>query len=86
MAPAWATWIVYHDDNDDTSRVVCPIYGGPRRDTPGVSNRNIFGGPHPAGVNFVFVDGSVHTINFEIDVELHCQLGNRKDGLPAEIQ
>jgi len=51
-----------------------------------VSNRNIFGGPHPAGVNFLFVDGSVHTINFEIDVELHCQLGNRKDGLPAEIQ
>jgi len=26
MAPAWATWSVYHDDNDDTSRVVCPIY------------------------------------------------------------
>jgi prepilin-type N-terminal cleavage/methylation domain-containing protein/prepilin-type processing-associated H-X9-DG protein len=76
---------VYHGDNDDTSRVVCPIYGGLMRDTWGLSNRNIFGGPHPGGVNFAFADGSVHTINYEIDVELHRRLGNRQDRLPAEI-
>lgn len=44
-----------------------------------------FGGPHVGGCNFVFCDGSVRTISFSIDGELHRYLGNRKDGVAAQI-
>ncbi|MCL6505357.1 MAG: DUF1559 domain-containing protein [Pirellulales bacterium] len=74
---------VYHGANDDTTRVVWPEYGGLRRDTPGYDNRNVFGSAHPAGAQFVFVDGSVHLVSYAIDVEVHRQLGNRRDSLPA---
>ena len=40
----------------------------------------IFGSAHPAGANFVFGDGSVHTISFEIDPAAFNNLGNREDG------
>jgi len=39
-----------------------------------------FGSAHPHGVNFVFCDGSVRPVSFEIDPEIHRRLGNRKDG------
>jgi prepilin-type processing-associated H-X9-DG protein len=40
-----------------------------------------FGSAHPAGAQFVFCDGSVHTISYGIDKEVHRRLGNRRDGL-----
>lgn len=77
---------VYHGDNDDTSRVV-PLYlGGPLPDTRGYSNRDMFGGPHPAGCNFVFCDGSVHSISFSIAPEMHRRFGNRRDGLVVSAE
>src|SRR5262245_48908953 len=36
-----------------------------------------FGGPHPGGMQSVFADGSVHTINFDIDVVVFNALGSR---------
>jgi prepilin-type N-terminal cleavage/methylation domain-containing protein len=39
-----------------------------------------FGSAHPSGVNAVFGDGSVHTINYDIDARLFNLLGNRDDG------
>jgi prepilin-type processing-associated H-X9-DG protein len=39
-----------------------------------------FGSAHPGGVNAVFGDGSVHTINYDIDAILFNRLGNRSDG------
>ena len=75
---------VYHGDNDDTSRVTYPPDGGPRQDgrTP---SRNLFGSAHPAGCNFALADGSVRSVAYTIDVETHRRLGNRQDGLAAQL-
>ncbi len=43
-----------------------------------------FGSAHSGGCQFVFVDGSVHLINYEIDPEVNRRLDNRKDGLPID--
>jgi prepilin-type N-terminal cleavage/methylation domain-containing protein/prepilin-type processing-associated H-X9-DG protein len=59
----------------------------PRQDTPPPSgattftfNSNmIFGSPHPAGCNFVFCDGSIHSISFSIDPLTYSLLANRAD-------
>lgn len=39
-----------------------------------------FGAAHASVCNFVFCDGSVHTISYEINPVIHGQLGNRCDG------
>jgi len=39
-----------------------------------------FGSAHPAGINAVFADGSVHSIKYGIDPETFNALGNRDDG------
>jgi prepilin-type processing-associated H-X9-DG protein len=39
-----------------------------------------FGGPHPGGCQFVFCDGSVHSISFTVDSVVYQRLANRKDG------
>ena len=35
------------------------------------------GSPHPGGFNAVFADGSVHTINFDVEVVVLNALGTR---------
>jgi prepilin-type processing-associated H-X9-DG protein len=39
-----------------------------------------FGSAHPAGLNAVFADGSVHSIKYGIDGDVFNALGNRRDG------
>jgi prepilin-type processing-associated H-X9-DG protein len=39
-----------------------------------------FGSAHSGGFNCVFVDGSVHTISYEIDPLVFDRLGDRRDG------
>jgi prepilin-type N-terminal cleavage/methylation domain-containing protein len=41
-----------------------------------------FGAAHPAGVNAVFADSSVHFLAYEVDREAFNLLGNRADGEP----
>jgi prepilin-type N-terminal cleavage/methylation domain-containing protein/prepilin-type processing-associated H-X9-DG protein len=40
----------------------------------------VFGGAHPAGINAVFADGSVHHIKYEINAQVFNMLGHRADG------
>jgi type II secretory pathway pseudopilin PulG len=40
----------------------------------------VFGSAHTTGCQFVYVDGSVHTISYDVDPVAFHQLGNRSDG------
>jgi prepilin-type processing-associated H-X9-DG protein len=61
----------------------------PRQDIPpnptySFKDNMIFGSPHPAGCNFVFCDGSVHSISFSINPQTHSLLANRADNQPID--
>jgi prepilin-type processing-associated H-X9-DG protein len=42
-----------------------------------------FGSPHPAGCSFVFCDGSVRVVGYDVDGQLHRGCGPRNDGEPS---
>ena len=45
-----------------------------------------FGGAHRGFVQMAYADSSVRTTSFDVDLDVHQQLGNRKDGLPVPSQ
>ncbi|HEX7379766.1 MAG TPA: DUF1559 domain-containing protein [Pirellulales bacterium] len=70
---------LYSGDDFDIARWTS-LGWTPLNDTGGDYDFARFGSPHPAGCNFLFCDGSVRTISYEIDPEIHRRLGNRQDG------
>ena len=56
----------------------------PRQDMPGYAQPRIFGGPHANNFNMALCDGSVRQISYTIDPQVHCWLGDRRDGLPID--
>jgi prepilin-type N-terminal cleavage/methylation domain-containing protein len=79
-----------YDDNegyavgwdDDT---VCSTESLPAPDLHTTTNPNIFGSSHPGGLNMSTVDGSVHFVSFNIDLNTWRYLGNRNDGQNATL-
>ena len=41
--------------------------------------------PHASGCNFVMCDGSVQTIPFTVDAQVHWKLANRRDGYQVNL-
>ena len=58
----------------------------PMQDTPSYENFYRFGSAHPTSLNMSFCDGSVHSISYSIDAEVHRRLGNRKDGMVTDAK
>ena len=56
----------------------------PQRDTPGVDFYWGYGSAHAAGVHFVFCDGHVQMLNFQINPATYQSLGVRNDGTVSE--
>jgi prepilin-type N-terminal cleavage/methylation domain-containing protein/prepilin-type processing-associated H-X9-DG protein len=60
-----------------------PILGNMFRDTFSSAFAGIlwnvihFGSPHPGGINAVYADGSVHSISYDVNVEVFNALGSR---------
>jgi prepilin-type processing-associated H-X9-DG protein len=50
-----------------------------------ISGRVRFGSSHPGGVNFVFADGSVHTVPYSVDGIVFARMGHRADGVPFDV-
>ncbi len=77
----------YDNDHSRWTMLSPPLGDGngrPRQDRLGLRNMYIYGSAHSVGFNSVFVDGSVHTISYTIDQEVHRRLGNREDGLTID--
>jgi prepilin-type processing-associated H-X9-DG protein len=46
-----------------------------------LANRTLlFGGPHAAGCNMVFCDGSIHTVSYQIEGKTNKDFAHRADG------
>jgi prepilin-type N-terminal cleavage/methylation domain-containing protein/prepilin-type processing-associated H-X9-DG protein len=79
----------YNSDGRDSSRWAATGSGLdstllPRQDRPGLENTYGFGSAHASGMNMGMCDGSVRTIDYDIDALTHRRLANRQDGTPVD--
>jgi prepilin-type N-terminal cleavage/methylation domain-containing protein len=81
----------WHDDlgwkegwDPDTLRSTICLIGQDTEATMGESFGYNFGAAHPAAMSAGFADGSVHSINYDIDRELLNRIGHRCDGEGGE--
>jgi prepilin-type N-terminal cleavage/methylation domain-containing protein/prepilin-type processing-associated H-X9-DG protein len=75
---------LYSGWNDDNHRSSAYEGEGYRRDTPGLAWYESFGSAHTLCANFVFCDGSVHSVNYTVNPTLFGYLGDRADRKSTE--
>lgn len=76
---------MYTGANEDNLRVTSVE---PLQDTAGIQRQDRFGSTHPGVWQAVYCDGSVHSLQFDIDPDVHAELGSRggetrADGKPG---
>jgi prepilin-type N-terminal cleavage/methylation domain-containing protein/prepilin-type processing-associated H-X9-DG protein len=89
---------MYQGYDWDTSRwagegalpVSNPIIGSDARPSRDIESDTLgrdkyFGSAHASGCNLVMCDGSVQTIPFTVDAQVHWKLSNRKDGIQVSL-
>jgi prepilin-type processing-associated H-X9-DG protein len=57
----------------------------PRQDRAGVPEYTRFGSAHAGSCSMAMCDGSVQSISYSIDAQVHANLGNRRDGQAASV-
>jgi prepilin-type N-terminal cleavage/methylation domain-containing protein/prepilin-type processing-associated H-X9-DG protein len=67
-------------DNQDISRWFYSASVPLLQDTPGQYNGVSFGSAHSSGFQMAFCDGSVQMMNYTINITVHGQLCDRRDG------
>ncbi|MBN1851799.1 MAG: DUF1559 domain-containing protein [Pirellulales bacterium] len=73
---------MYMGENGDISRWTETVYL-PMQDKPGMTNYwQFFGSAHPGSFNMSLCDGSVTSVDYEIDPDVYRRMGDRKDGTP----
>jgi len=79
-------WHLFHGFDSDSFR--CGSPGSiPMQDTPGVIGYLWqWGSAHPGGCNFVMVDGSVRSINYDMESDIIAVYCNRNDGMVLRDQ
>jgi prepilin-type N-terminal cleavage/methylation domain-containing protein len=73
---------LYHGFDNENARSAGDIISQDdrSRDAPTTHLAWSFGGPHPGTWQVVLCDGSVHSVSYDISLEVHQRLANRKDG------
>ncbi len=71
---------LWNGGNYDSIRSTNKRYAPLTVDTPGTDNVLSFGAAHANGCNMLLCDGSVQTMSYSLDADVHACLGNRKDG------
>ncbi len=74
---------MYMGDNADIGRWGSESFP-PLTDTPGYAATGCFGSAHAGGFNMAFCDGSVRSISYSVNLEIHRRLACRKDGKPID--
>jgi prepilin-type N-terminal cleavage/methylation domain-containing protein/prepilin-type processing-associated H-X9-DG protein len=79
-------------NNDNFRKTASGNYGSltaltPIVDAPAypanINGQDAFGSSHSGGLNMAYCDGSIHTISYDIDWQVHRDLGDRADGNPS---
>jgi hypothetical protein len=81
-------WSMYSGAQNDINRMCWIEPTGscqPTRDRAGTSWETNFGSAHAASFNMMMCDGSVHSVRYDINPELHAKLGNRLDQQPVDL-
>jgi prepilin-type processing-associated H-X9-DG protein len=60
----------------------------PRQDRPGGDSPSVyaFGSAHASSMNMAMCDGSVQTVSYDIDRDVHRYLASRLDGISAKLE
>jgi prepilin-type processing-associated H-X9-DG protein len=68
-------WLAGHNGDTVRSSGYPPL-----KDPQGFNPYEYWGSPHPGGLNMMYADGSVRTVSYDVDLEIHKALGTRAGG------